>query len=62
MIIDFEAEYQSHAGTTKDTPYLARTGELWGVFCEYLWENQPRYNGTALYIGMAWYFVYPMIL
>ena len=25
------------------------TGELWGVFCEYLWENWPRYNGTALY-------------
>ena len=20
-----------------------------GVFCEYLWENEPRYNGTALY-------------
>ena len=50
MIIEIEAEYQSDAGTTKDTPYLALTGELWGVFCEYLWENQPRYNGTALYI------------
>ena len=50
MIIEIEAEYQSDAGTTKDTPYLALTGELWGVFCEYLWENQPRYNGTPLYI------------
>ena len=50
MIIEIEAEYQSDAGTTKDTPYLALTGELWGVFCEYLWENQPRYNGTALYL------------
>ena len=50
MIIEIEAQYQSDAGTTKDTPYLALTGELWGVFCEYLWENQPRYNGTALYI------------
>ena len=49
MIIEIVAEYQSDAGTTKDTPYLALTGELWGVFCEYLWENQPRYNGTALY-------------
>ena len=49
MIIEIEAESQSDAGTTKDTPYLALTGELWGVFCEYLWENQPRYNGTALY-------------
>ena len=33
----------------KDTPYLALTGEIWGVFCGYLWENWPRYNGTALY-------------
>ena len=35
--------------THKDTPYLALTGELRGVFCEYLWENWPRYNSTALY-------------
>ena len=48
MIIEIEAEHQSDAGTTKHTPYLALTGELWGVFCEYLWENQPRYNDTAL--------------
>ena len=53
MIIEIEAEYQSDAETTKDTPYLALTGELWGVFCEYLWENQPRYNGTALYVNDA---------
>ena len=25
------------------------TGELWGVFCEYSWENWPRYKGTTLY-------------
>ena len=30
MIIEIEAEHQSDAGTTKHTPYLARTGELWG--------------------------------
>ena len=41
-----EAEYQSEAETTKDTPYITPTGELWDVFCEYIWEN---YNGTALY-------------
>ena len=35
MIIEIEVEYQSDAGTTKDTPYLTLTGELWGVFCEY---------------------------
>ena len=33
----------------KTPPYFAQTGELWGVFCEYLSENWPRYNGTALY-------------
>ena len=49
MITGTEAEYQSGAGSTKDTPYLALTGELWGVFCGYLWENWPRYNDIALY-------------
>ena len=33
------AEYQSDGGSTKRTPYLNLTSELWGVFCEYLWEN-----------------------
>ena len=50
MIIWIEAEYQSDAGTTKDTPYLALAGELCGVFWDNLWSNQPRYNGTALYL------------
>ena len=31
-----------------DIPYFALTGELWGVFCEYLWEDW-RDIGTALY-------------
>ena len=44
-----EAEYQSDAGSTKDTPYLALMGELCGIFCEYFLENLPRYNGAALY-------------
>ena len=42
-------EYASEAGLKKDIPYLALTGELWGVFWEYLWENWPRYSGTARY-------------
>ena len=29
-----------------DTPYLTLTGELWGAYCKYLWENWPHYNGT----------------
>ena len=49
MITGTESEYQPIAIYKKDNPYLALTGELWVVFCEYLWENWPRYNGTALY-------------
>ena len=48
MITGIEAEYQSDSGSTKDTPYLALTGELSGSFCDYLWENWPRSNGIAL--------------
>ena len=32
MIAETQAEYQSDAGSTKETPYLCLTGELWGVF------------------------------
>ena len=49
MIAGTQAEYESDVGYTEDTPYLALTGELWDVFCEYFWENWPRHNGTALY-------------
>ena len=44
-----EAEYASEV-ITKDTPYLPLTGELWGVFCEDLGENWPRYNVAAVYV------------
>ena len=37
----------------QDTVYLALTGELLGVLCEYLCEKWPRYNGTALYMRKA---------
>ena len=33
----------------KNTPYLALTGELSGVFCGYFCENWPRHNGKVLY-------------
>ena len=49
MVAETQAEYQSDAGSTNDTPYLALMGEIWVVFCEYCWENFPCYNGTALY-------------
>ena len=32
-----DVEYQSDAGSTKNTIYLA--GKVWGIFCEYLWES-----------------------
>ena len=50
MITGTQAEYEPDAGSTKDTSYLALTGELWGAFREYFWEYCPRYNGTALYV------------
>ena len=45
-----EAEYQSKAESTKDIRYYALTGEQTVFFWECLWENWPRYNGTALYM------------
>ena len=37
---------------TSVTLKILLTGELWGVFSEYLWENWPRYNRTTLYRGL----------
>ena len=37
IIAGTEAEYQSEAESTKDSPYLTVTGELWDIFCEYFW-------------------------
>ena len=50
MITGTEVKHQSDTGSTKDTPYLVLTAELWGVIRENLWENWPRYNGIALYV------------
>ena len=36
------AKYKSECEPSKDSPYLALTGELWGVFCENFQENWPR--------------------
>ena len=47
------AQYKSEIKPTKDTPYLALTGELWCIFCQNYGENWPSYNSTALY----WTFV-----
>ena len=44
------AAHKSDTELTKDTPYLALPGKLWGVCCEDLGENWPCYNGIALYI------------
>ena len=44
-----QAEYKSEFETTKDSPYLTLTGQLWGVFCEDFQEYWLRHNGTVLY-------------
>ena len=46
-------ERNSDFKLTKDTPYLALRGELWGVYCEELGENWLCFNGTALYMGIC---------
>ena len=46
----FGVEFQSEFESTKDTPYLALMGKLWGVFCEDFRENWWPYNGTTLYL------------
>ena len=43
------AESKSYIRITTDTPYLALTGELWGVYCEDFGENWQRYDGTAMH-------------
>ena len=48
------AECKSDFKRTTDTPYLAREGEIWGVYCDEIAENLPRYNGTALYLAKRW--------
>ena len=48
-------ERKSNTGLTKCAPYLALTGELWGVFCEDFGENRLRYNGTVLYVTTTWW-------
>ena len=45
-----EAKHKSEDTLTKEAPYLALTGKLWGVHCEDLGENWQHYNGTTLYI------------
>ena len=44
------AEIESDFRITTDTPDLALTGKLHGVYCEVFEENWPHYNDTALYL------------
>ena len=37
---------------TKDTPYLALSGELWSVFYEYFNRNWSCYKGFLLYSAL----------
>ena len=47
------AKSESDFRITTDTPYLALTRKLWGVYGEDLRENWPCYNGAALYGVMS---------
>ena len=38
---------------TKDTPYLALSGELWSVIYEYFNRNWPCYKGFLLYFFLT---------
>ena len=42
------AELIPNVKPTIATPYLALTGELWGVYQEAFEGNWPRYYGTTL--------------
>ena len=39
--------------STNDTPYLALTGELWGVFCE-IYKKNDRDISRAHCIALKW--------
>ena len=43
------AESESDFRITRETWYLALTGELWGVYCGDLGDNWLRYNSATLY-------------
>ena len=57
-----EAKHKPEFVLTKDTPYLALTGELWSVYCEDLGENWLHYNGITLYKGAVKSLVYQVLL
>ena len=42
---------------TKDTPYLALSGELWSVFYEYFNRNWSCYKGFLLYNNVFIYLI-----
>ena len=44
------AEYESILKLTTDTPHLALTDQLWGVWLEGIGEKWSRYNDTTLYV------------
>ena len=47
------AESEADIKITTDTPYLALTGELWGLCCEDCGANWPRFDNTTLYFIAA---------
>ena len=54
------AEHKPDFEFKANTPYPDLTGELWGVFCEYLIEI--RYKGITLYHAAIQIFIWNMRL
>ena len=40
IVMVAEVGYMSCFELTKDTPYLAFTGEIWSVLCERVWRKK----------------------
>ena len=63
-------ERKSDFKLTTYTPYLALTGELWGIYYDNFQKKKTRYDGAALYTVLSllvvisnaflhiWYFAY----
>ena len=51
--INFTTILHTALKLTTKAPYLALTGEVWGVHHEEFEEKWPSYNGTALYLHMV---------
>ena len=50
---DYNDNISVRFALTNDTPYLALSGEIWGIFRELTEEKWPRYIESALYMEVC---------